>query len=141
MSKKLWIGFIVVFIIWTMLNMITHSAILGTAYQSEEMMKVWRPDMMSKMWIFNLVCFIQSFFFVLIFSKWYKGRGIMEGIQYGIYFGFPTSVGMAYGSYASYPIPYSIAVQWFLYGIIHFIILGIVIALILGKKQVETPTV
>jgi hypothetical protein len=137
MNKKLWIAFPVIFIVWNVLNFVVHTLLLGGDYQSEEMMKLWRPDMMQKMWIFYLNTFIQSFFFVLIFSKWYKGKGITEGIQYGVYTGFLMTIGMAYSTYAMFPIPYIIAEKWFIFGMLHFIILGVVTALVFGKGQSE----
>jgi len=139
MNKKLWIAFFVVFVVWIVLNVVVHSAILGAAYQSDEMMKVWRPDMMSKMYITYINTFIMSFFFVLIYSKWYKRGNIAEGIQYGVYVGFLMATPMAYSLYAMFPIPYPIAVQWFMYGMIHYIIIGIVVALMCGKKEPATP--
>jgi len=139
MNKKLWIGFVVVFIVWNLLDLIIHSGILGAAYQSEEMMRVFRSDMMSKMWIFYVVSLFTSFFFTLIFSKWHKGKGIVEGVQYGVYMGLLMATPMAYSSYAMYPIPYSIALQWFIYGMIQYVILGIVVAMVFGKKPAEVP--
>jgi hypothetical protein len=140
MTKKLWIGFIVVYIVWNMLNMIIHGMILGSTYATAELMKIWRPDMQNKMWIFYLVAVFTSFFYTLIFSKWYKGKGLVEGIQYGVYTGFLMAIPMAYSSYAMYPIPYSLALQWFIYGMIHYIILGIILALIFGRKPIEGTT-
>jgi len=108
--------------------------ILSGAYGSTEMMKVWRPDMQEKMWIFYLVTCFTSFFLTLIYSKWYTGKGIAEGIQFGVYAGFLMATPMAYSSYAMYPIPYSIAVQWFVYGMVHYLILGMALSLVFGKK-------
>jgi hypothetical protein len=93
--------------------------------------------MQSKMYIFYIVTAFTSFFYALIFSKWYKGKGIIEGIQYGIYTGLMMAVPMAYSSYAMYPIPYILAEQWFIYGMIHYLILGIIVSLIFGKKPIE----
>jgi amino acid permease len=32
-------------------------------------------------------------------------------------------------------IPYSLALQWFIYGVIEYVIYGILLALVFGKKQ------
>ena len=42
---------------------------------------------------------------------------------------------MAYDSYAAYRMPYELAMQWFLYGLIQYIILGVVVAALHGKKS------
>ncbi|MBI4811382.1 MAG: hypothetical protein HY800_08105 [Ignavibacteriales bacterium] len=141
MNKKLWIGFIVVFIGMAVLNFIIHGIILTSAYQTEEVNKFMRSEaeMNSLMWIYYVIYLIQSFFFTFIFSKGYEGKGIMEGVRYGLYMGLLLATPMAYASYAMYPMPYSLALQWFIYGMIYYIILGILLAAIYGKKAKETP--
>ena len=141
MNKKLWIGFIVIFISMAVLNIIIHGFILSSTYQTEEVSKIMRSEaeMNSMMWIYYVVYIIQAFFFTFIFAKGYEGKGIMEGVRYGLYMGFLMATPMAYASYAMYPMPYSLALQWFIYGIIQYIILGIIIALVYGKKPATTP--
>jgi uncharacterized membrane protein len=46
---------------------------------------------------------------------------------------------MAYGSYAAMPITYALAFQWFIYGLIEYVIAGIVLALVWGKKAAVVP--
>ena len=142
MNKKLWIGFIVIFIAMAVLNMIIHGFILFSTYQTDEVSKIMRPEseMNSMMWIYYVVYIIQAFFFAFIFSKGYEGKGIMEGVRYGLYMGLLMATPMAYASYAMYPMPYSLALQWFIYGMIQYIILGILIALVYEKKPAATPT-
>lgn len=130
--KKVWIGFIVVFILMVICSYIVNMWILGSTYQS--LQNVWRPDMEAKMWIFYLVMVFQAFFFSFIFSKGYEGKGIAEGVRYGLYIGIWMSVGAAYATYAMIAIPYSLALQWFIYGIIEYVIYGIALALVFGKK-------
>jgi len=142
MNKKVWIGFIVVFVAMVVLNFIVHGLILSSTYQTVEVSKYMRPkaDMDRLMWVYYIIYLIQSFFFSFIFSKGYEGKGIAEGIRYGLYMGLLLATPMAYASYATYPMPYSLAFQWFIYGIICYIILGILLAAIFGKKAKETQT-
>ena len=44
------------------------------------------------------------------------------------------SVGMAFGTYAMVAMPFSMAIQWFIYGIIEYVVMGIVLALVIGGK-------
>lgn len=78
---------------------------------------------------------VGAFFFSFIFSKGYEGKGILEGVRYGLYIGIWMSIGMAYGTYAMIAIPDSLALQWFIYGVIEYVIYGILLALVFGKKQ------
>jgi hypothetical protein len=78
---------------------------------------------------------IGSFFFSFIFSKGYEGKGIAEGARYGLYIGIWMSVGMAYGTYGMVALPYFMALQWFLYGVVEYVVCGIILALVFGKKD------
>ena len=60
----------------------------------------------------------------------------MEGVRYGLIIGLFFLIPSAFGQYATYPIPFSLAVQWFVYGLIEFIIFGI-IAAVIYKPAVE----
>jgi hypothetical protein len=134
MTKKILLGFVVTFLAMEVLSFLVDSVLLGSTYQS--LQNLWRPDMQSKMWIFHVVMLFQAFFFSFIFSKGFEGKGIGEGVRYGLYIGIWMSVGMAYGTYAMIAIPYSLALQWFIYGIIEYIIYGVLLALVFGRKTV-----
>jgi hypothetical protein len=136
MSKKILIGFVVIFVLWNALDFLIHGVLLSGTYSTPEVMRLFRTDMQAKMWIFYLVSVFTAFFFTLIFSKWYKGKGVFEGIQFGVYAGFLMATPMAYSSYAMYPIPYHLAMQWFIYGMLEYVIFGIALSLVFGKNPV-----
>ena len=131
--KKVLIGTIVVFVILEALDMIIHGVILGSVYAT--MQNVWRPDMMQKMWILHIVKIVVAFMFTFLFSKGYEGKGLMEGVRYGFYIGLMLSMGYAFGSYVSFRISHQIALQWFIYAMFEYIIAGIGVALVFGKKK------
>jgi len=133
MSKKLWLGFIAVFVTAEILNYVIMDLILGPSFGS--LKSLWREDMMSKMWIYHVITLVGAFFFTYIFSKGYEGKGIMEGVRYGLYIGIWMSIGAAYGTYAMIAIPYYLTLEWFLLGVLDYIIMGIVVALVYGTKK------
>ncbi len=133
MNKKFWLGFIAVFVTAEILSFLVDGFLLKADY--EAMAHLWRPDMMSFMWVYHVLMLVGAFFFTLIFSKGYEGKGIMEGVRYGLYIGIWMSMGMAYGTYTMIAIPYSLALKWFLLGIVQYIIMGIVVAAVYGKKK------
>jgi len=135
MNKKFWMSFIAVFITMEILDFVVHGLILAPTYQAHQ--ALFRPDMNSKMWIYHVISLVGSFFFTFIFSKGYEGKGFMEGVRYGTYIGIWMSIGMAYGTYGMIAIPYSLALQWFIYGIIEYIIAGVVLAMVYGMKAKE----
>ena len=134
MNKKLLLGFVAVFVTIEILDFLFHGGLLGSTYAS---MTVWRPDMASKKWIIHLITLIGSFFFAFIFSKGYENKGIGEGLRYGLYIGLWMGTGMAYGTYAMVAIPYSLALEWFLFGVVEYVIAGAVLAAVFGSKPRE----
>jgi hypothetical protein len=135
MKNKFWVAFIVAFIVLAILEFIVNNLLMASCY--EQTSQLWRPMGEMKMWIFYVVYLFIAFFFTLIFSRWQRGRGLMDGLQFGVYAGMMVAVPMAYASYASMPIPYSFALQWFIYGLLEYIILGTVVAAVYGKKLAE----
>lgn len=133
MNKKFWLGFIAVFVTAEIVNFLVNGLLLMSDFQATQ--SLWRPDMMSFMWIYHVLMVVGAFFFTFIFAKGYEGKGMMEGVRYGFYIGVWLSIGMAYGTYAMIAIPYSLAIKWFLSGIVQYVIMGIVVAMVYGKKK------
>jgi len=132
MTKKFWLAFVAVFVTAIVLNFVVYGLILGASFQS---LPVWRPDMGSLQWIYMVISLVGAFFFTFIFAKGYEGKGIAEGIRYGLYIGIWISIGMAYGTYAMVAVPYGLTLEWFLLGVVSYIVMGIVASLVYGKKQ------
>ena len=136
MNKKVLLGWVAAFVTLMVLDFVIHGVLLASTYES--LASLWRPDMNDKMWIMWVVSLIGSFFFAFIFSKGYENKGIAEGLRYGLYIGIWIGSGFAYGTYAMIAIPYSLALQWFIYSIIEFVIAGAVLALVFGMKGKES---
>lgn len=130
--KKILIGFVAVFVTLEVLDAVIHAGILGGTYAS--MQHTWRPDMMAKLWILHFVRLATAFFFTYVFSKGYEGKGIMEGVRYGFYLGVIVSSGFAFGTYSMFDIGKGLALQWFFYSLIEYIIAGVVVSLVFGQK-------
>jgi len=137
MTKKLWLGIVAVFVVLSVCETIVNLLLLSSAYQATA--HLWRPMAEMKIWLFYVVYLFIAFFFTLIFSKGYEGKGIVEGLRYGFYVGMMMAVPAAYGMYGAMPIPYSMALQWFLYGLVEYLLCGMVVALVYGKQATVTP--
>jgi hypothetical protein len=133
MNKKLWIGFVVVFVLVLALDYIINNYLMMSTYA--QVSNLWRP-MEEMKWGLIVVCqLFFAFFFTLIFSKGYEAKGVWEGVRYGFYVSMMVHVPGAYMTYATMPVPYSLALQWFLYGSAETIIAGIALALVFKKKK------
>lgn len=130
--KRFAISVLAVFLASQAIEFVVHGVILDPIYRATA--DVWRPDMESYMWIMPVVGVIWSFLLAYIFVKGCEGKGIMEGIRFGLVIGLFVSIPMAYGTYAMIPIPYSLALQWFLYTLVECVVLGVILALIYRPK-------
>jgi len=127
-TKKFWITFVVVFVVMEVLNFLVHGVILAGTYAAEPLKSIFRPheQMESMMWIMWLMDLVYTYFFCFFFAKGYENKGIGEGLRYGLYIGLFFNLVFAYSSYAIYPLPYGIVLQWFIYGLIISLIMGVV---------------
>jgi len=132
MSKKLLIGFVLVYVVFVGLDFFVNAVLLAPAYESVS--HLFRPNEEMKMWVIFVSYIFFAFFFTFIFSKGYEGKGILEGVRYGFYVALMMALPYNYMMYAVMPVPYSMAFQGFLYGTIELIICGVVLALVFGKK-------
>lgn len=139
MNKQGWISFIAVLVLFAVLSYLVDGILLSSTYESTK--DLWRPDMMSLMWVYYVIMIVGAFFFVLVFSRGYEGKGIMEGFRYGLYIGIWMGIGMAYGTYAMIAIPYSLAISWFFSAIVQYVLAGMITAAIFGKKAMVTRVV
>jgi hypothetical protein len=136
MNKKVWLGALVVFIVLEVLMFLVHGVILMSAYQA--IAGVFRHDMASKMWMYHVINVFSAFFFTFIFSKGYEKKGIMEGVRYGFYIGVWLSLGMSLGTDAMITLGRSLTIQWFIYGVIEYMIAGAVLAMVFKEKPQTT---
>jgi hypothetical protein len=127
-TKRFIIASIVIFVIYEILDFIEHGLILGSSYMS--LTGIWRTDINSVMWIMVVTALVFSFLFVYIFTKGYEGKGILEGIRYGLLIGLLMVVIDIFNQYVIYPIPFILVLQWIIYGLVRFVIYGIVAAAI-----------
>lgn len=84
--------------------------------------------MMELMWVMFLTSCVFSFAFVYIFTRGYENKGIMEGVRYGFYIGILMNVVGIFNQYVVYPIPLFLAVYWFLFEMVRYVIYGMITA-------------
>ncbi len=132
MNKKVWLGALVVFIVLEILMFLVDGVILSSSFR--DIAGVFRSDMASKMWMYHVINVFNAFFFTFIFSKGYEKKGIMEGVRYGFYIGVWLSIGMSLGTDAMIALGRWLTIQWFVYGVIEYVIAGAILAMIFKEK-------
>ena len=122
--KKVILAVIAVFVAWSVLDFVIHGLILRSAYISTA--SLWRPMNEMKTSVLHLAVFISAITFVLIYSSFFSRKSISTGLKYGLLFGVGTGVSMGYGSYSVMPIPYHMALTWFLGSVVEASVGGMI---------------
>lgn len=96
---------------------------------------IMRPEAEQKIWA-NIVGFImQGFLLSFVYMKYYKGEyPFKEGFLYGLYIGFLVSLPYIFFMWANYTVRYKAVIADGLGMGFRYLIAGIVIGLVFGKK-------
>jgi len=131
MLKKFILGIIAVFVAIQIMNFLLHGLILSGIYMSTA--SIWRPDMQRLMWVMYVSTFISTIAFVYIYYKLIGNKSTFRGLWYGLSYGIAVGVGMGYSTYAMFPIPYVLAVSWFIGCIVEYGVAGLIAGLIIKE--------
>ncbi len=134
--KRFLVASLVVFVVIQSMDFLINNVILMSQY--ELLKDLWRPDMESKMWIMYLIGLLVAFLFTYIFIKGREGKGIAEGVRYGIIIWLFVSVPMSLGFWIMFPIPFKLALWWILFSLLEMLIAGILAAAIY-RPSVAAP--
>ena len=133
MTRRIWIGFLAVFLATQTFEGLVNFYVLEPIYS--QWINFWRPIAEVKFWMLPFTGMFFSFFFTFIFAKGYEKRGLGEGIRYGFYVAMMVSLPHAYGTYALMQIPYSVALQWFIFGSLECVGAGMILAIVFKSGQ------
>ena len=129
MNKKRYVIMsLAVFVIFLFIEYFQHGVILKSSYlKNPEFMRTGGADIM----ILNIFGgLIFSFLFCYLFIKGYEGKGIMEGVRFGLIISaFIWLPKMIFES-ANINFPGSWPLIWFMFGLIATVLSGIISAFI-----------
>ena len=77
--------------------------------------------------------------FVHIFHLGYRRKGLREGIRYGFFMGLLLSLVTGLNLYAILRVPIGIVWQWTAYGMVQYMLCGLVLAAIFQYLKIESP--
>ena len=86
-----------------------------------------------KMGLMRIVVLISAVIFVAIYSQLISKKNVQTAIFYGFLFGISAGISMGYGTYAVMPIPYYMALTWFLGSLMEGIAAGLITGLIVRE--------
>jgi hypothetical protein len=129
--KKVLIATVAVFVAWNVIDYIIHVVLLGSTYAT--LPQLFRPMEEMKMGLMYFVSLVSAFVFTWIYSKFISPKSMMIGLQFGLILGVSYGIGMGYGTYSVQPIPYNMALTWFLGTIVCMGIGGLITGLIVKE--------
>jgi hypothetical protein len=97
---------------------------------NEQLKSLWRPDMASKMWLMYVFGALGALLFTYIFVKGREGKGLAEGIRFGLIMWLFIIVPMNVAWWVMLPIPQFVLVRWILFGLLEMLVAGILVATI-----------
>jgi hypothetical protein len=134
MNVKKWIwASLAVFVLLDLSNTVIHGGILAKTY--EVTASLWRMDMGSTLWIMYLSDLARFLLFTCIFIKGLENKGPAEGLRFGLWMGLLIHIGTGFGTYSYMPIPFALAVWWFVLGTVQMMLCGLAAALVYRPKK------
>ncbi|HZD54347.1 MAG TPA: hypothetical protein VE175_14960 [Woeseiaceae bacterium] len=135
-NKTFWLGFVVIYVVMQILGYLTHNVLLAKHYAL--LVDVFRPraEMREMIWMLYVSSAIYLYLFCQLFAVASRGKGVTEGVRFGLLLGLFLSVPASINSYVVYPITPAIAAIWFMTGVISFMIAGAIFAAIYRPSAV-----
>ena len=130
--KKFILAVLAVFVSWEILDYLIHSVILMGIYEATA--SLWRPQGEMKMGLMIVVTLLSALFFVWIYYKLIS-KSLNNGLLFGLFYGLATGIPMGYGTYSVMPIPYALALGWFLGALVESVVAGLLVGLIIKEEK------
>ena len=131
MGKRILIAGVVIFVAWAVVDFIVHGWILQGAYVATA--RLWRPMAEMKMGLMYFTTLISALAFSAIYGFLSDKKGLLRGILFGLLYGIGVGIPMGYGTYSFMPIPYPMALTWFLGTLARAVLGGILAGIIIRK--------
>ena len=136
-QKKCWLSVIAVVGVLFVTDFVIHGILLKGAYEATA--SLWRPMevMHSMMWTMWVIYIVNGMVLPYIYSKGFEaGKSpVGQGLRFGLVIGLLMATGMSLGTYFMIAIPVSLAVSWFVGGMVQYALVG----LALGAIYKPTP--
>ena len=123
MVKKVGLTSLAVFVLWAILDFVMHGVILQSTYATQP--ELWRPMEEMKMGVIYFSVLVSAICMVYVYAQFISPKSMNVAVKYGLVFGIGAGTVFGYGTYAFLPIPYSMALTWFLGTIVEATLAGV----------------
>ena len=131
MLKRIILAVVAVFVGWSVVDFVIHGVLLAHAYEATA--QLWRPMDQMKMGLMQVVVLIAATVFVCLYAFFVGKKSVATAVKFGLLFGLGAGISMGYGTYAVQPIPYQIAITWFLGTVAETTLAGLLVGLIVKE--------
>ncbi|MBI4665705.1 MAG: hypothetical protein HY751_04755 [Nitrospinae bacterium] len=131
MEKRYIAAVAAVFVVWTLMDALIHGVLLMPLYEASQ--ALWRPMGEMIIWLMYLVTFVSAVVFVHIYYSLVAEKSMRNGLTFGGLFGIAWGISMGYGSYSVMPIPYMLALGWFLGTLAESLAAGVIVGYVIRK--------
>lgn len=131
MIKRIILAVLAVFVAWSVIDFEIHGVLLAKTYQDTA--QLWRPMAEMKMGLMRLVVLISATVFVSLYAFFMSKKSVATAVKFGLLFGLGAGISMGYGTYSVQPIPYKIAITWFLGTTLEATVGGLLVGLIVKE--------
>ena len=126
--KRFLTASLAVFVVIQAIDYIMDTIVLNKDYES--LQTFWREDTVSRIWLAYVMALLISFLFTYIFVKGREGKGIPEGVRFGIVIWLFAIVPLYHTLWVFVSIPYALIFRWTLFGLLQTLVAGIIVAAI-----------
>lgn len=123
--RRFLLASLVLFTVALVWNGFVHLVVLRAANASVQHLR--RPDLQDKMWLSLLVTAGIVMLFVWGYGRFARDGSLREGLCYGLYFALLAGLLVDLNQYVLFPIPAAVAAQWFLGGLLEFLLYGVLV--------------
>ncbi|MEN8162564.1 MAG: hypothetical protein ABFS37_00405 [Acidobacteriota bacterium] len=131
MSKLCGLAIVSVFVVWQIMDFIIHTIILAPQYAATA--SLWRPEGEMKMGLMMVVSLIGATCFCLVYDRFFAEKNLTNGALYGLIWGIGVGSSMGHGSYSVMPLPYALALGWFLATVAAAVVAGVLVGVIVKE--------
>ncbi len=131
MAKKALLAGLAVFVAWEILDFIIHGMLLMPYYSAQP--ALWRPEGEMKLGVMLVATLIAALAFAALYAFFVRPKALASAVKFGLVWGIGGGVAMGYGTYASMPIPYYLALGWFLATVVEACVAGALVGVIVKE--------
>ena len=124
--KRFFIASIAIFVFALIWNGIVHLVLLREV--DSILNSIGRPESQRNIFLSLLVTVILTILFVWSYTRFARRGDLRDGLTHGLFFGLLAGTLVDLNQYVLYPIPASLAITWFSFGLIEFCIYGIFVS-------------